>query len=150
VKIEEPKTHTVGVSTETDPWVSVPKQELNLQEVKELDEESKEIVNMEPKQEPEENIELNLEEKNIEEKSIEQEVEEEREINNTYATNELLKVRDEFLDSINNSALMEVEKQREGNLLSEAENEDEEESENKKNKPLLFEAGEEEDIKEHK
>ena len=131
----------MAVSTETDPWVNVPKQELNLQEVQELEEENKEIANIEQKPELEENVELNLEEQNIEDQQG-------GEVNDLYASNDLIKVRDDFIDSINNSALMEIEKQREENLLSERENE--KESIEKTEKPSKFGIEEEEDIKEHK
>jgi hypothetical protein len=137
------KTHTVGVSTETetDPWVNVPKQELNLQEVQELDEESKELGKLDTKHDQEDNVELNLEEQNIEGQS------EEDQMKDLYASNDLIKVRDQLVDSINNSALMEAEKQQEEQLLSEQEDEKEQ---RKDQKPSNFQLEEEEDIKEHK
>jgi hypothetical protein len=91
--------------------------DIQLQEVEELEEEVKEPMEASNQRSEEENVELELEEKDLE---FRRKKEFKEDINNQWTGQEdqVLKIRDEFMDSINNSALMEAEKIQRDNILS--------------------------------
>ena len=108
------QTEATGVPGNTFDVLEDANPKADLQKVDELDEESKETPDLSNQKASEEQVELQIQEKNVELTEFKED------INNQWVgqTDEALRVRDDFIDSINNSALMEAEKIQKNNILS--------------------------------